>query len=74
MSCWSYGYGWELYAQQDRAGGTDAVIEHYGSINGFRAVSRYYPDLQLHLIVLLNSEHLGPGYVARTIWDAAVIG
>jgi D-alanyl-D-alanine carboxypeptidase len=71
LACGTYGYGWDQYTQQDFAGDGDKVIEHSGSISGFRAGSRYYPDRKLYMVILMNSETLGSSYIFRTIWDAA---
>jgi CubicO group peptidase (beta-lactamase class C family) len=43
LACATYGYGWEHDNQQNRAGGSDKVIEHSGQVSGFRTDSRYYP-------------------------------
>jgi CubicO group peptidase (beta-lactamase class C family) len=72
-SCASYGYGWDLYDQQNPAGGADKVIEHSGRISGFRALSLYYPDRQLYLVVLTNSLALDPYYVLRLARNATTI-
>jgi hypothetical protein len=71
LACGTYGYGWDQYTQQDFAGDGDKVIEHSGSISGFRAGSRYFPDRKLYMVILMNSETLGSSYIFRTIWDAA---
>jgi CubicO group peptidase (beta-lactamase class C family) len=71
LSCGTYGYGWDHYNQQNRTGGHDKVIEHGGRISGFHAGSRYYPDRQLYMVILTNSDALGSAYLLRTVWDAA---
>jgi CubicO group peptidase (beta-lactamase class C family) len=72
-TCHSYGYGWVISNQPNRSGGSDKVIQHGGAISGFLADSRYYPDRHLHLIILTNSEILGPDSVLQRVWDAATI-
>jgi len=72
-TCYSYGYGWFLQNQRNRSGGSDKIIEHGGAVSGFLASSRYYPDRQLHLIILTNTEILSPDPVLQRLWDAATI-
>ena len=31
-------------------------VAHAGSINGFRVISAYYPDADLDIVVLLNTQ------------------
>jgi CubicO group peptidase (beta-lactamase class C family) len=70
-SCASYGYGWELYSLQNRPGSISKIIEHGGGISGFRALSRYYPEQRLYLVLLMNAHRPDPAYVLRTVRDAA---
>jgi CubicO group peptidase (beta-lactamase class C family) len=74
LTCASYGYGWELRSQRSRSGDLYKIIEHGGAIAGFRALSRYEPDRQIHLVVLTNSEVLDPDHVLRLVRDAMISG
>lgn len=46
-------YGLGLFLDQDEAGRT--MIHHGGGIYGFLSETRYYPDEDLHIVVLMNT-------------------
>ena len=55
-----YGYGWIISEQSDHR-----VIEHSGGVNGFVADLARYPDDQVTIIVLSNTDWEKPDEISR---------
>lgn len=54
-----YGYGWMIYSQSGHR-----VIEHGGSLPGFRSNLARYPDDQVTIIILSNLDVLAPAPIS----------
>lgn len=64
-------YGLGLFLEEDEAG--RRMIHHGGAIYGFLSETRYYPDADLHIVVLMNT--LGaarPEAVATALADGVL--
>jgi CubicO group peptidase (beta-lactamase class C family) len=59
-----YGYGWIISQQSGHR-----VIEHSGGVNGFVADLARYPDDQVTIIVLSNTDWEKPDQIARSLAD-----
>lgn len=64
-----YGYGWMLYQQSGHR-----VIEHSGEVYGFVSDLARYPDDQLTIIVLSNSDWEKPDQIASDLALLALAG
>lgn len=63
----TYGYGIEINEREGRQ-----VIEHGGSISGFRCMLSFFPKEQLTVALLYNTDKAGPGPLAAKIAKAAL--
>ncbi len=63
----TYGYGLSLGAIEGHA-----KISHGGGINGFNTTLAYYPDDDVTIVVLANTEGANPGRVERLIAQAVL--
>jgi CubicO group peptidase (beta-lactamase class C family) len=48
------------------------VIQHGGSVGGFRAIARVFPEEQLHIVVLSNYSRSGIGSKTNIISDILI--
>lgn len=63
-STYPYGFGWELKPHNGRR-----VVEHGGSLQGFRSHFLRLPDDKLSIVVFANSGQAKPGVIAHQIAD-----
>lgn len=45
------------------------VIQHGGSVGGFRAIARVFPEEQMHIMILSNYSRSGIGFKTNVISD-----